>query len=338
MSKLKISALALAITSGLLAGCNGNSDSSNAPTTKQPTSSKATVLDVDASQGAKTTVDLYSNAIVTDDTWQVAYQKYVGFSTNGGVSGNGKISACAAHNYSDIFDSDSKPVESEFKKLTITSTLQDFEKVNLSNCNDSDFITDNIKTQIKTEDWLNADYSTGAPVFTAKAGNGWIIRTDSGSDYARVSVKSVTVVFGASPSRKLVFTTELWDSNAKNFQTGVDKEIDFTNEQVFFDANTNAIVTENDNWDLSVKVEGRDYPIQVNGGVSGSGKAAVGTLTVANAAAVTDPESTGSTEQVYRYYSDLASGALTKPGNYGPLQYNVGGKHQMCTNFYYLYC
>lgn len=115
------------------------------------------------------------------------------------------------------------------------------------------------------------------------------------------------------------------------FASTVDSPIlDFSNTTVYWDMETNSIVSDEDDWELSVRVAGRDYQIQVNGGASGDGEAGVGVLQVSDAYSVTDPENVG---QVYKYFGDSVSGALSTPGSYGPLQYSVEGNHLMWPTF-----
>ena len=320
----------------LLTACGGGNGSTSI--TPDPQGDTHTYTALDATNPASASrVDLLSGHAVTDDSWHIGYQKYIGFSVNGGHSGPGTVEGCIAHQYDALFDADKKPVASEFKKLTKDSTAADFDAVTNTSC--TEMIKDTLKTGIKTEDWLEADYSQGAPVYSAKTGdtNGWIIRSSSKDNatntynYARVKVKTVNVSFAGAPSRKVTLSVENWDAGATTFSAAVDSpELDYSNSRVFYDMESNTVVTESDNWDLSINVNGRDYPIQVNGGASGNGSGGAGVLLSANADAVTDPTDT---QQVYKYFGDSVEGILSKPGNYGPFQYSVEGNHKMWPTF-----
>jgi len=315
----------------LLTACGGGGSgkTSLTPTTQDPTGDTHTYATLDAatdtSQAAH--LDLLSGHTVTDSSWQVAYQKYVGFKVNDGHSGSGEVEGCVAHQYTALFDAKGDAVASEFEKLTKDSTSSDFDKVTKTSCDD--FKTDSLETVIETEDWLDADYSQGAPIYSAKAGNGWIIRSSKKDaagayQYGRVKVKNVTVVFGANTSRKVVLSVENWDAPSSSFNTAVDSpELDFSSSRIFWNMETNTVVSEADDWELSLKLDGRDYPMQVNG-------RGVGVLQVANADAVTDPADTA---QVYRYFKDSVDGPLSKPGSHGPLQYSVKKQHKMWPTF-----
>ncbi|TEW53961.1 hypothetical protein E2R68_10780 [Psychromonas sp. RZ22] len=328
----KYNALALITASLLVTACGSSSSSSdNGNTTEdgeQEITSNYETVELDATDGSTAVqLDLASGAIVTDDSWHLAYQKYLGFKLNGGSSGDAGVSGCIAHEYSSIFDSTGASIEDEFKLLTVSSTEDSFVAVTADSC--TDFVEDSVATFIETEEWLDADYSAGAPVYGAKAGNGWIIRSADGATYGRVSVNSVEVVFGASTTRKLVFNSELW--NGSVFETAqLSPELDFSEDQVYWDLETNSLVSATDDWELSVSVNGRDYPLQINGGASGTGQAGVGAVLSDDLASVTDPTDTA---QVYKYFADTASGVLSGPGTYGPLQYAVAGGHLMWPTF-----
>ena len=315
----------------LMNGC-GSSSSSSTPDTNETIADTFKTIEMDATDATKASkLNLSTGKIVTDDSWQFAYQKYIGFKINGGTSADGNMAGCVAKSYPALYGDDNKPIEAEFKKLTATSTKSDFEAVKSSDCNSSQFIADTITTQIKNGDWLNADYSTGAPVFRAStdSNNSWIVRSAAGDAYARVKVKTVSVVFGAATTRKIVLASEKW--NGTTFDAAVDSpELDFSSTKVYWDMDSNTIVAKDDAWELAISVVGRTYPLQVNGGASGTGKAGIGLVLNGDAETVTDPTKTS---EVYKYFGDEAKGAMSGPGGYGPLEYSVSGNHKMWPTF-----
>ncbi len=224
---------------------------------------------------------LDSGTVVTaDQAWQFAYQKYVGFSVNGGISGDGDVSACVAHTPAGIYDTDGKTVQSEFEALTSVNTLADFEAVTSESC-EKDFEADALETQIALEDWLAADYSQGAPIYSAstETTNGWIVRsaadTDGNTNYSRVTVNEV--FYEAGVKRAITLSVENWDLNSETFlAASLSDEINFTTDRQFWDMETNTIVTESDDWELSIKVDGHNWLLQVNSGISGAGDAGIG--------------------------------------------------------------
>lgn len=323
--------LVIAVISAMLAfsGCGSSSNDSGSGGEEAGNSDTIKTAPLNATDGTKEYHFNLASGLTDDNTWQFAYQKYIGFSTKSGVQ------TCVAKRYDTLYDSKGSAVASSFKALNAANTLDDFNTVSLSDCNESNYQEDIIKTYIETGDWLSADYSAGAPVYAATndVNNSWIIRSASGNHYARIKVKSVSVEFGATTTRKLVLSSELYVEGDGFLAAQDSPALDFSTSTAYWDLETNTLTTESDTnaiWDVSVRVSGHDYPIQVNGGASGDGKAGVGMLLVESTADVTDP---ASTSQVYKYFADSSSGAMSTPGSYGPLEYDVDGAHKMWPTF-----
>jgi hypothetical protein len=290
-------------------------DSSSAGSTDSSSAGETITFDMDATDSSVAVyADLSIGATVTDDSWQIAYQKYVGFKSNS----NTGISICVAKTYDDLY-SDSSPVQAEFEALTASNTLADFESVSLSDCEANDYLTDGVESQFT--DWHTS--GSEAEIVNDPAINGWIVRTADGNSYARI--KALTMADG-----ELTFSVELW--NGTSFDAAITTEpLAYYMEDTYYDIETNTkAATEFDGWDL--KFTNIDhYPgIFVNGGASGNGTAGVGALQVTTADDVTDPTDT---EQVYKYFGDSASGALNTPGDFGPFEYSVASMHQMWPTF-----
>lgn len=332
---------AMLAASMALAGCQGSSDDDDSSQDQQPadTSSYA-MLDAATDVGQAAYLDLATGTqTAADQNWQVAYQKYVGFKTNGGSSGSGGVTACYTGNSAALYDSEGAPVQSEFEALNADNTLEAFNAVtSVESCGEEGLISDSIVTQV--QDWILADHSQGAPIYTADSSKWWILRSatqDAATQayaYARFHITDLSVEFGATTTRKLTLGVESWNSTTQSFDTEVSSpELDYTAGRVYYDLETNSQVTADDDWDLSVVVDGRNYLVQVNGGASGTGSAGIGVVQEATGSAtdVTDPTNT---DQVYKYFADQSSGAFSEPGDYGALDYNVDGQgHQMWPNY-----
>lgn len=341
---------AILTASLVLAGCGGDSSSDKssdkvvdkAPEAEQPALGTETLAEMDASgaTGQAVYFDLTSGHITSvDQTWHFAYQKYTGFKTNSGVSGSGNLSVCVAHAYDDLYDADGNPVLAAFQQLTAESTFSDYDAVNKQSCSEEDFVTDAVNTQI--DDWLKASFDPAVgPVLSASedSSNGWILRSASKDDagafsYGRVKVNRVD--YDSAAAKKVVYySSEAWDKNSQTFKPAVESPaIDFSSEKKYWDMETNTIVTASDDWELSIVAEGRDWLTQVNATVSGTGSAGVGLISgkgMQSAFDVTDPTDSS---QVYAYFHDSASGAMSTPGSYGPLEYGVAGGHAMWVTF-----
>ncbi len=325
--------LPVALSSLALVGCGSGSGSDSKDTTTPPVEKTYTEKSVDSSTGAQTKFNLSTGEMGTDSNWHVSYQKYVGFATNGGVNANatadsqgGKVTGCIAHKYDALFDEKGNPVVAEFEKLTQANTQADFEAVTKASCNDADYSADYLYTQIAGSDWYAYNFATHT--VTAKPGNEFLVRHANGTDVSRFSVTSIT------ENTKFVIKTETWDDNAKQYKAA-QTSAEFTpGAAAYFDFDTNALVTENDGWDLKIIASGRTYSIQTNGGISGSGKGGSAILTAGQTpSSINNPLTRGEGGDVYRYTTDKAKGVMSAPGNYGALQYGVGGGHKMWPTF-----
>ena len=158
---IKLSALISATL--LLSACGGGSGNDDNEGDGPDTHTYADLVATNPAMPSH--LDLLSGHTVTDDSWEVAYQKYIGWSVNGGHSGPGTVEGCIAHQYKALYGADKKPVASEFKKLTKASTAAAFDAVTKTSC--TEMKKDKLVTEIVRTDWLSADYSTCAPVFSA---------------------------------------------------------------------------------------------------------------------------------------------------------------------------
>lgn len=309
-----------------LTGCGGSSSSGSSDDGGSPVSDTASYAPLDATDSASAAyLDLASGHTVSEaEPWQMAYQKYVGFSIN---SGDG-VEACIAKQYDELYDGNGDAVKDEFMALNKDNTIADFNAVTRTSC--TDFSTDGATSQFK--DWYTYDMGTHVITVNTDDSNGWIVRssTDDGNgNYAYTRLKAT-----AYDANGITFNSELWDNNTQTFQAAVSTgPLDASGGTVYWNMEDNtSSTTEMAGWDLKLESVGHSTEIFVNGGVSGDGDAGVGSaLQVANVDAVTDPTDTN---QVYKYFGDSASGPMTSPGSYGAFEYGVGGdNHDMWPTF-----
>lgn len=323
---LVISMAVLLLTAGLQ-GCDSSSsdDDNNGSTSPDTLIEKVSVLDATK---AKARIDFATGKVVEEEnTWQVAYQKYIGFSLKTGVK------ACLAHEITALYDADSKPIEAEFSKLTKDNTLAGFNQVDINNTDICTPVADTIKPQISSEAWwtYNSDPAAAGKVTVhTDTSNGWILKSADGKSYARIKFTEF-----ATRQYTMKMNVEKW--NGSSFDAAMQTpDLDFSSETAYWDLETNSVsAIDNGDWELKFSKEDRDILIQVNGGASGKGQAGVagkdGALLAASVDDVTDPTDT---TQVYKYFADSAEGALTQPGDFGPLEYGVGeGNHDMWPTF-----
>jgi hypothetical protein len=329
------STLSIVALSALLSACGSSSD--NAASDPKTDNSQSQYAAFEAIT-APAYLNLESGTTVTkNENWHFSYQKSVGFTVNGGISGSGNIAGCAAHTPDGLYDADKKPVQSAFEALTRDNTEAAFNAITKTSCEESDFISDSINTYINFSDWASYNPATHAITLNETTSNGWIVRSavDDGNghyNYGRVKVSNLTYESGVSYA--INFSVEQWDDNAQVFIAANESDaINFTNERQYWDMETNALVTANDNWELSIERAGQSWNIQVNASVSGNGTAGIGHVLTDSGSAfdVTNPKASGN--DIYKFFNDTALTALSAPGNYGALHYNVAGGHKMWPTF-----
>lgn len=333
------SAFAFAAAIAFCAGCSDDAENPGTPDAGgggDAGSDAIAYAPLDASGGERVFLDLATGRTVTEqDDWHIAYQKYVGFGLNGGVSGDGNVGACIGKEYASLYTAEGEPLADEFDAVTAESTANDFEQLAIDACDT--FATDEIDPVIDMKYWLTAEYGPNGPEFTpsGEPTNGFIIRSaeqiDDTHEYARVRVAEIDYETGTT--RRIRYATERWNYDTTSFEAeSLSAWLDFSDSPAYWDLETNQAVAAGDAWELSIQVKGMSWNIHVNSGVSGPGEAGVGLIVLPGGAAadVSDPTDTA---QVYRFFSDSVDGTLSTPGNFGPLQYDVFGLHGMTPNF-----
>ena len=330
-----LSAITVGAISSLLSACGGSDDNGSATTVVDNSGSQYAAMEAISSPAY---LDLASGAVVSNDNeWHFSYQKNVGFSVNGGISGNGGITACIAHTPDGLFDDENRAVQSAFEALTRDNTLAAFNAVNKTSCDESELISDGLQTRIEFSDWASYNPSTHGITLNETDSNGWIVRSatadaNGNSNYGRVKVSDLTYTSGTSYTLK--FSVEQWDDNAQVFVASDESAaIDFTDARQYWDMETNAIVTADADWELSIERTSPAWSIQLNSAVSGSGNAGIGHVLLDSGSAfdVTNPKTSG--DDIYKFDKDSAKTALAGPAKYGAFQYGVGGGHKMWPTF-----
>jgi hypothetical protein len=318
-----------------LAACGGSSDSDKEEETVERETTASTTYDA-SGYSDWVNVDLSTGELATDGNWQVALRRYA-IQANGGSSGDGEVSACVAHTYDDMYV-DGAAVQSVFESYSAENTLADFDAVNSTYCVEEDYQTDSLETRITQDEWLDSTTFTASTSIS----NGWIIRSSTADSYARVKVSEYNYD-STNHTLNIVLQSELWNG------TGFDEVMDSpalsvsSDGKTYWDLDTNTIVTESDDWDLSTTTSGRDTVIQVNGGASGSGDAAVAYIyaqddsgtAIENSSAsdVDNLDSYTDGGDIYNWYQDGSSSAFDNPGSYGGFEYNIAGGHKMWPNY-----
>jgi len=260
---------------------------------------------------------------VSDNSWDFAFEALghgSSFWTNGGKVGTKGVKVCLGKIYPELYNSKHQGVIKEFTKLTADNTLSDFTAVTKSNCKASAYIDDNLTTAISTGDWLKVTpVAKGAPTFSLKTGKEWLVRYGDTKSYKYAKIKvSAVNMSPASYIAKIKLGIEKYTSGAFASSYTDTPELSFLDATLkkrvpaYYDIASEKVTSSLKPWDILVRASGQNTYIQVNG--FGSGGGTVG-IADANATNIADPSKA-------TYKQDTPSGALSKPGSYGPFEYS----------------
>jgi hypothetical protein len=288
-------------------------------------------------------VDLSDADAATSTDWDIAFKRSL-VKLNGGLAGPKGVAGYFAGNNTEAYgpdgsDADDKPdpLLPWFQAATADSERPDFEAVTDAQIPaDTEFKTDKLVPAIKgdgtNDGWW---FYHGAPTFavTAVATNWWVIKSSAGDSYARLHVADLVRDSTAGVRR---FTVEWYYQGTADTEFGatlqtrvVEVPLDGGAKYVDFDTPADDADPANvPNWDFKIEYDGtaREYRMTLNGGVSGTGKAAA-------YGPVTDPDTyTSGTDStvVTHYQSDSAGGIFVDSSWYA---YNLAGGHKLWPNF-----
>ncbi len=329
-------AITMLLSATTLVGCGGGG--SSAPDTPEPDdpTPKANYTVLDASAGERVYLNLASGHTVTkDEDWQISYQRFSGFRTNGGDTGDRGVKGCIYKQYDALYDAEGNPVLAEFGTLNAENTLDDFVAIKNTLCS---YQSDTVSPYITQEQWLHGEFTLAGPQLTILDvdTNGWIIRSAERNseglfDYGFVKAAELNYVW-LSGIRQVKFSVAHWDHATQSFSEPETSDwLDFSNETAYWDMAADEVVTVNDDWDLALRREGQAWNIYTNSGVVGAGEAGVGVVIIPNGFAkdVTNPTDPA---QILQFASDPVASALSAPGNFGPLEYDQS-EHTLKPNF-----
>ena len=248
-------------------GQDGTESSGNLYVRYAQVGSATDYLSFTASYDAAGYADLVHGVSTTSDqAWHFAYQRGATFSVNGGISGSGNVSVCVAHTPNGLYSEDGSADADAFKALTYDNTLADFEAVTANSCEDADFKEDTLKPQIDMDDWTEYNHQTHTVTLNTSDTNRWVIQSatqgDIGYAYGRVKVSALTYTYPTDLS--ITLDVEQWNNQNSVFETAETSPIiNFTNGRQYWDLETNSIVTENDDWELSIVLDNQTYKAQI---------------------------------------------------------------------------
>jgi len=295
----------IATVAAIAAACN-DSDSTG------PDVPQIATLTVDASQGwayvafdGDTAEVVQVSDAAASTAWDMAFQA-TSVMLNGGAAGPaGVVGYCVCQN--------ANATDAEVVAMTPESELADFEAVTASQIPTDASAWESDALAPAISGWYAYDFATHT--VSAAPEKVWMVRTASGSAYAKFHV---TAIEGASQAHAGRVTVEFAVQPSAGAAFGETKQVvvDVSTGPVYLDLETAAVVSGGTDWDL--RFEG--WTIRVNGGVSGSGNAGA-VLSGMTFDEVTDASGLGAL-----YKGDAFGGVFAEHPWY---RYNLQGNHQI---------
>ncbi len=338
-----------------LTACASDEGSDSITATPPPPVASFTTLTVDATAGGAgapasdpknkyTYVNLATGSVVdlsdadaaTFSEWDIAFKRSA-VRLNGGLSGPKGVVGYFTGNNAEAYDANKIPILSWFQAATAETELPDFEAVTAAQIPaDSEFKADKLVPAIKgdgtSDGWWLYDPATHA--VTAVATNWWVIKSNAGNSYARLHVADLVRDSTANVRR---FTLEWYYQGSADTEFGAGLqtrvvEVPLTGGAKYVDFDTPADDADPANvpeWDFKIEyiAASTEYRITLNGGVSGTGKAAA-------FGPITNPDTymSGTDSTVVTHYqSDSAGGIFVDSSWYA---YNLtGNDHKLWPNY-----
>jgi hypothetical protein len=344
---------------GGLTACGSSGTSDSSTTTPPPPTVSFTTQSIDATAGGVgapagdpnnkyTYVNLGTGSVValsdadaaTSSDWDIAFKRSL-VKLNGGLSGPKGVVGYYTGNNSDAYDANQTPILSWFQAATAETELPDFEAVTAAQIPaDTEFRADKLVPAVKgdgtNDGWW---FYHGAPTFavTAVASNWWVLKSSAGNSYAKLHVADLVRDGTASVRR---FTLEWSYQGTADTEFGATLhtrvvEVPLAGGAKYVDFDEPADDADPANvpdWDFKIEYDGiaREYRITLNGGVSGTGKAAAfGPITTPD----TYTSGTDST-LVTHYASDSAGGVFVDSSWYAYGQsFSPAVDHKLWPNY-----
>lgn len=249
-----------------LTGCNP-SENNDEPLSSNDATTRATI---DASSTASWAFFSFDTGTTVDESedWDLAFSRY-------NVRSNmDKVEMALAASQDDFYDSEDSPNVSVFTNATANSELEhiladyDFDSLN--------FEADSLNAVIG-RDGVNFFANIIPDVNSANNEFWWILRSAEGDSFAKVNFTNVT--YNSVDNSVSIAADFLVQANDESSFSSTPVQWSDTvgvGDTSCFDFDSGSIVDcSTDTWDVQYKAVNRALVIVVNGGVSGSGNAAV---------------------------------------------------------------
>ena len=348
-SKAIVCPTSVILGSILLVACGGGGDggSNDANTATPPEENNSTLSQImDASDydaftyfnfDTNQVVELTAEEAKTSQNWHIGFRR-TEIVLNGGTSGSGNVAGALAAVQADFYNQE-EPNASVFLNATpeaelehLTSTIELTDLVYQTDAF-SYAVSGSGETQGTSLDmgWYNYDFTTH--VISANTNNMWLLKSSTGDSYARFSTQSLeygdelTVTFSFDVQAK---DTHQFVDNSATFTASIPN----TGGKACFDFDTNRSVDcdLNENWDLQLVLQGRDFILKTNSGPSGAGRGgAFGPILISDKSTYLSGTTTATGADISRHYvGDSNAGIFSDQSWYA---YNLEGGHKLWPNY-----
>lgn len=334
----KPNALLMAMMAAVaLTGCGSDSDSDDSSDNDSDVAAYTTLQVNAASYTDWQYVDLESGAVLTltaeeaaaSTEWDIALRR-TAIMLNGGDSGPGSVQAAVADAQDEFYDDEDAANASVFLNADA-----DIEAEALSVAYDTSTLTYQADAnEPATTDWYSYDFTTHT--ISADTSVGYLLRHADAATYSKVFITAVD-----SSGISLSYVTQAADT-VQFAETEVTFSATFADDAsssdatlICLDLDTAAAVDcdSSDDWDWMYQYDAANRAVNIwtNGGVYGSGSAAVfGPISSTDLADYTSATNVNGYDISSHYSTDSSTGLFAEQSWYA---YNLEGAHKLWPNF-----
>lgn len=332
----------------LLSACSGSGgDSGTAQVGSINLDSSASAMIIDASSyqdyaylnlESGEMLELSEAQATASDAWHIAFRR-ASVKLNGGTSGPGNVSGALTAAQEDFYDAQGEPDSNVFLNATPDQEAEHLApELDISSL---DFISDDYSAAIQGSGnmtgtdidmgWYRYNFATHQTSLNNE--NWWLLRSNLGTSYARF--RATALAYDPLTGLDVTFDFDVQANGTDQFATtaSFNAHVDAAGGQDCFDFDTNSAVScDHPAWDIKLEIDGRNWHLWSNGGVSGSGSGgAFGPFTSTEASAYTAGHISPEGIDISAHYSSDASVGIFHENSW--YAYNLQGNHKLWPNY-----
>ncbi|OZG75532.1 hypothetical protein BTA51_03075 [Hahella sp. CCB-MM4] len=339
----------------LMVGCSsGNSPLANDETNNGNENEPYSSVIIDASANdTYTYFNLDTGKVValtdaqaeTSNAWHIAFRR-LSIKMNGGSSGPGHVEGALAVSQNDFYTAGGDPNANVF--LNATPNSEEEHLLAGVNIGGLTFSSDAQSSAIAIPGTLSGmtldmgwfTYNMTTHSISVNTRNAWLLRSNTGNSYARFYASALSYVPGGNLDVTFEFDVQSAAANSFTSSATFNATVPVSGGTACFDFDADATVDceTQDSWDLKIEIDGRNWTLWTNSGVSGSGNGgALGDPyaftelfddTKYNNA--TAPIASGGRDITAYYGTDTSAGVFENNTWYA---YDLSGQHKIWPNY-----